>query len=191
MKKHLAVIVSIVLLLILGCDGQDLRHASASEVLKRHQLLDSFSERIQFTPKKYTEIQHDTILASGYNVKIKYYSDMDLSTSIIKYYKADALSIKHYYRRFNANIDITQKEKIIFSEVINTTFLEQQINVQLTDYILTNIELLQSPEDLLYTTQLYLEFCKPGNKRCKKYILRFQKDNTFYIKETDNNYVRT
>ena len=191
MNKYYSFIVPIIILFLVGCDGQDLKHQSAVEVLKKHKLLDSFSEQIQFTPKNYTEIQRDTILKSGYSVKIKYYSNMELSTSILKNYTLDSLTIKHYYRRFNAEVKIIKKEEIIFSEVINARFIEEQGNVKLKDYILTNIEVNQFPENANYSTQLHLEFCQPENKSCKNYTLNFQEDNTYIIKETDNNYVRT
>ena len=191
MKKYSLFLVSLIVLIVMSCDGQDLKHQSAVQVLKKHKLLDSFSEQIQFTPKNYTEIQHDTILTSGHIIKIKYYSNMDLNTSILTTHKADSLTVKHYYRRFNAEVQISKQNEIVFSEIVNTDFLNRYTQVNLTDYILTNIEVNQFPKNINSTLQLYLEFCKPENKNCKNYILNFQDDNTFIIKETENNYVRT
>jgi len=191
MKNPLHTIVVLLLVFLVGCDGQDLKHKTAQEILKSKHLLEVFAEKIQFSPEHYTEIRQDTLLQSGINVKIKYFSDMDTTKSVLKVYKKDTLTVKHYYRAFNADVSVSAENEILFAQIINTSFINKQLHKTLTDYILTHIEVLQGADDSMQNTQLYLEFCKPERKNCKAYILKIADKNTFSIKETDSNYVRT
>ena len=61
-------------IILISCDGRDRIYKTNAEVLHESNLFNVFSQQIKFIPEQSIEIETDTILSNGFQVKIKYYS---------------------------------------------------------------------------------------------------------------------
>ena len=116
MKKNTLILSLLVIVLISSCDGRDKAFRSAQNDLIENKVLDTFTENVNYYPKSYTEIVTDTILSNGYNIHIKFYSDMN-NTLIVN--EKDAT----HYRDFIVDVKITKETKEIFNDTIYKSFL--------------------------------------------------------------------
>ena len=171
----------------ISCDGRDRAYRTNAEILEEQKLLDSFSESIKYIPASYTEYTKDTIFNSGFNIKVKSYSDMD--NDILMEFKSDSINYKHYYREFKAEITVSKNNKILFSETIDKNFL---INTDIPKKNSLNNKILKSywiedfNEAYKNTPIINLMFCKPTTSECIVYKLIFY-DNRFKIEEINYN----
>ncbi|WAC02845.1 hypothetical protein N7U66_04210 [Lacinutrix neustonica] len=129
MNKFILLIL-ITLIGLLSCDGRDRVYKTNAEVLKAHQLLDLFSERVTYVPEKYTTVVTDTILSNGFRIKIKAYIDME--NAVLKISHSDGLKDKKHFRNRKAEITVKKNNKLIFSKIIDNDFF-LKINPNLKD----------------------------------------------------------
>ena len=110
----------LLLLLSFGCDGRDRVHKSNEEVLIENKQLDSFSENIKYFPEAYSEVETDTILGNGFEVKTKVFTNM--SNNVLIETKKDSVINKHLYRERVAELQIIYQGKMIFSKLIDKEY---------------------------------------------------------------------
>lgn len=110
----------------ISCDGRDRVFKTNTEVLIENKLLDSFSENISYVPETYTEIVTDTILNSGFHVKLKTFTVMD--KHVIHAFKQDTVVYKKYYREFVTDVIVSKNSKEIFNERIDKQFIHKLNN---------------------------------------------------------------
>lgn len=138
MKKLLFLLV-LTSISFIGCDGKERVHLSNTEVLKQHKILDSFSEKIEYIPEQYSEINTDTILSNGFRVKLKAFVDME--NSIMKIKNINSLHYKTFYRNRIINLYVEKNDKQIFSKIINNNFfienIEKNTNINLKNFVLS------------------------------------------------------
>ena len=91
------------------------------DVLKEYNLLESFSENIQYIPETYTEIITDTILNNGFRVKVKTYTEMQ--DNVLNEFTIDTIKYKFYYRNYTSKLTIFFKNSLILDETINKSYL--------------------------------------------------------------------
>lgn len=183
--KHIpSFILAIIVTLCFSCDGRDTVHKSHTEILKDNKLLDSFSQHTTYIPEHYTERTVDTVLSSGFTIKIKSYTQMESAYLISE--KKDSLNYKTYYRNSLANVVVSRNTKKLFNDTISKTFISSYTKTPLNtldQYILTSVWLddkdLPNPEHL----KLHIEYCKPEHKACLTYLLTITTAGTFTLEK--------
>ena len=183
--KNILFLLIIFSLALVGCNGKDRVHKTNTEVLKEHKLLDSFSEKVEYIPETYTEINTDTILSNGFSIKIKGFVDME--NAVLFEFKENGINYKHYFRKLINIIEIYNKEKLIFKETLTDIFLNK-INSKYPinkDYI-NNIAYLDdfniSEKDKV---TIILSHCIPRTVNCPDYKLIIEKKGSYELKETN------
>lgn len=119
MNKFTVLVLGIIITLI-SCDARDRINRTPKEILKERNLLDSFSERVSYFPKEYSEVKTDTILSNGYHVNVKTFTDME--SSYLKQFKNDSINYTYHYRNFKAEI-VASHNSIIFHDVIDKQYI--------------------------------------------------------------------
>jgi hypothetical protein len=184
MKTIIIILTLLSFSLVLSCDGRSRTFKTEIEVLKENKLLDSFSEKINYYPKTYTEVVTDTILNSGFKVKIKYWSDDN--NMLTDSYETDGINHIDYYHEFNADIEIKKENQIIFSKTINKDFINRfsaSKQNRINQSILQNIWLDELHSEEKKQLIIYLEYCEPKTDRCITYKLTADKKSHFTLKE--------
>lgn len=107
----------------LSCDGRDRKYKTNAEVLKEHKLFESFSKEITYIPEQRTEIYTDTLLSTGFHVKLQYYSINDsYSTKTIK--SPNNPNKTTHFKNFEAQVQVLKNEKHILQGNINKTLFQ-------------------------------------------------------------------
>lgn len=136
----------------ISCDGRNKAHMSNIEVLKEHKLLDSFSEKTEYIPEKYTETITDTILSNGFKIKIK--KHLDMNNAVLKKYKVDSVIHKQFYREFIFDVNIEFNSIALFNNTIDKKYLLDRIKVNRNNTIIKDIfidpKCVLSPKSELY-----------------------------------------
>lgn len=165
-----------------SCDGRNRKYKTNAQVLKENKLLESFTQEVKFVPETYTEIKTDTILSSGFEVKISYHS---LESSFVletRKSKNDAITRTHH-KNFEAQLLVLKNSTIInksliskklFYEFESTTFWANAIMQFLwIDYAASN-------KNMLY---LNTSFCIPNTDECKGFTLKINDQGVIQIEE--------
>ncbi|MFD1613617.1 hypothetical protein [Gelatiniphilus marinus] len=122
--RYLSILYFALIITLISCDGRDRIHKTSAEVLKENKLFDSFSEEIKYIPEQRTEVLTDTILSSGFQVKIQYYVlDDDYSTKRIK--ASNEINKILYFKNFEAQFHISKNNKFVAQNVINKEFFKK------------------------------------------------------------------
>ncbi len=102
----------ILVLAFVSCDGRNRVYKSNADVLKESGLWDLFSEELVFIPESRTNITTDTILSTGFQIKISY-SSTDYG-SIKKTVKTkNNTSITYHYKNFKADYTVLKDNTTI------------------------------------------------------------------------------
>ena len=116
--KNLSVLFFSLFIIFLSCDGRERKYKTNAEVLKENKLFDSFSKQIEYIPKHDTKIFTDTILSTGFHVKMKYYSlNNNNSTKIIK--ASNNINKTLHFKNFEAQFQISKNNNSIAQININ------------------------------------------------------------------------
>ncbi|MGB6269581.1 MAG: hypothetical protein WBF67_11295 [Olleya sp.] len=181
MNKY-TLLLLVILIAFLSCDGRDRVHKTPKEVLTENKLLDSFSENIQYFPKEYTETITDTILSNGFRVKIKTFTDMD--NSVLDEFKQNNIHHKHYYRN-NVSTILVTKNEIIFDELIDENFFIKHDNRQKDFFEELNLQGVWIDDEkstLNSNVSIDVLFCKPETDICEYFNIKIENNGTFKIK---------
>lgn len=174
-------------IIFIGCDGRERAKQTNAEVLKEHNLLDSFSKHTEYIPREYTEVVTDTILSNGYKVKVKTYSDME--TSIPKRFTKESISHHILYREFVSEVSVFKDDQLVFNETINDSFLKKYIpNIEgLKESINRGVAINEEKSIETNTIYLAISNCKPDKtKNCPSYYIIIDEKGHFKIKDTDH-----
>lgn len=163
--NKLAVILLVVIVAFLSCDGRDRVKKSKTQLLTESNMLKSYKTQATFFPEAYTESTTDTILSNGYRVKIKNYTDMN--HSVLGYTSENVIKSKHYFREVISEIEVFKNDKIIFKNIINEQFLlENSMNYVNTEIYVDQLKSLQTN-----TLHLIASQCIPNTKDCNTYSI--------------------
>lgn len=115
MKKTILLIL-LFFVVLTNCDGRKSNNNSLSESVQEFNK-DFKAEVITYQPKDYIEIEVDTLLSNGYNVKIKTYTDLNNSVVFSKI--VDTINYKTYHRNYKFDIRVEKHGKLIFKETFD------------------------------------------------------------------------
>lgn len=169
-------------IVFISCDGRDRKYKSNAEVLHENNLLNSFSEKIEFIPKHHVQIVTDTILSNGFQVKLKYNSIENNAIVKLKKIKKDTVSQIHY-KNFEAKLQVIKSGKIITENVIDKTFFSQyETNAFWKNAIMQYvwIDYTASTDHAIY---LNTSFNIPETNIYKDFIIEIDKYGSIQIKE--------
>ena len=178
-NKLLFLVIPIVFTL-LGCDGRYRKYKTNSELLTESNLMTSFNEQIRFVPEQSILIVTDTILDSGFNVKINYHS---LSTNYIVDEAESLNTNKTYHYNFEAKISVYKNtrycndftlNKAFFNDFGSPLFLKKAV----MQYVWIDHEASTSNTVYLNTT-----FRIPATETYRDFIIRIDDQGIIEIKE--------
>jgi hypothetical protein len=131
--KKISFISILLIICFISCDGRDRAYKSNTDNLEESKLSDTFFESIKYFPDAYSEIVTDTILSNGFLIKSKFFVDMN--NNVLEEFKKDTIHYKHFYREFNVELSISNKENEIFSKLINKDFFAPYdfVNIDILD----------------------------------------------------------
>ncbi|WP_339916696.1 hypothetical protein [Yeosuana marina] len=183
--RKLLVFIAVIVLMFVGCDGRSKAHKSNQEVLKEHNLYKSFSENVKFIPETYSETTIDTLLSNSYSVKIRTYTDMDVS--FLSEFSKDTIQHKNYYRDIKSVINISKNNSNITSKLITKDFFSEYnatISNDIRNKIIQGIWLNQYASLIKNKVVFNVVFSTPNSKDNSCYTLTFF-DNGDYLIENE------
>ncbi|WP_146035198.1 hypothetical protein, partial [Formosa algae] len=154
--------ISLLIVTCFSCDGREKSHKKPKQILADNGLLESFSERINYVPEHYTETVTDTILHTGYHVRIKSYTDM--KSNILTTEKKDSLDIKTFFRTPVAEVAVDFKNETIFNHIISKTFISdklENVSEALHPYQLKSVWIDDDHIASTDTVQMQILYSKP------------------------------
>lgn len=167
-----------------SCDGRDRVYKSNKAILIEDNLFDSFSERVKFTPKVYTEIKTDTLLANQFNIKIKYFSldkDQILQTENSK----DELKTNHYYKNFEAILKVSKASKPISLLTINKHLFSDYETRGFWDNAIMQFVWVDYEKTTETSINLNVSFCTPKANTCKDYTIVIYENGNIRIEKSN------
>ncbi|CDF79148.1 conserved hypothetical protein [Formosa agariphila KMM 3901] len=169
-----------------SCDGRDKTHVKSLQILEDKNRLTSFAERIKYFPEHYSETITDTILSTGYTIRVKTFVDM--KTNILTSNAHTSYNTKILYRNANANVLVTLDDKILFNETISKGFIQHHRNDTsklLDSYILKSIWIDDSQDFSKDSVIFNIFYSKPEDASINKsFLLTISKQGDFKITET-------
>jgi len=129
--KNLLILLLMSCATFVSCDGRFRKHESNRDVLQRANLYQSFSKKVHFTPEAPVEIVTDTILSTGFEIKLKYNSIEDNFISRTEKKEQD-ISEEIYHKNFEAELIVLKHGKLITEGLINKALFK---NLQTTEFL--------------------------------------------------------
>lgn len=184
--NKLILLILITFISLVSCDGRDRAYQTNAEVLKVHQLLDSFSERVEYVPKKYTTVVTDTILSNGFKIKITAYIDME--NAVLKIAHSEALKHKTYFRNRKAEITVEKNHKLLFSKIIDNDFfikMNPLLKDSLKDYIIAEAYTEYDASFIKNKINFIFVFSNPLNHKTRSFTLSIHELGNYHVEENN------
>ena len=159
----------ITILTLFNCDGRHRKHKTNAEVLNENKLLDSFSENIQYLPATYSEVITDTILNSGFRVKIKTYTEMQ--DNVLHEFIIDTIKYKFHYRNYTGKLNVFFKNSLILDETINKSYLNKNENKAFWDSAIMGGISIDEQNSTKNEVHISILYCIPESEICKDFKL--------------------
>lgn len=182
--RALLIFIFAITLANVGCDGRDNVFKTNKEILKKHNLYESFSERITYIPERYSETITDTIMSNGFNVKIKSYTDMD--ESVLKDFSKNDIHYKNYHRNIKALVSIEKSNRNIVSTLITKQlFLEYDstLNSVLKNKEIRGVWLDEYASIVQNKIILNVQLREPETNNQINFMLGFDDEGNIFINE--------
>ena len=112
-----------------SCDGKYRAHMSNEAVLREANLLESFTEQLKYIPEQPIEIETDTIMSNGFNIKIAYHSVENSHVSKTKKNKHGIVT-KTYHKNFEAQFQVYKNSITLQKGIINKTLFHESENIE-------------------------------------------------------------
>ncbi|GAB1855513.1 hypothetical protein MHTCC0001_03470 [Flavobacteriaceae bacterium MHTCC 0001] len=123
--RHLLYILIVGIIVFSSCDGRTTRHDSLKASVSKFKHTIQPTTVTEYYPKHYSEIQTDTILNNGYRVKIKNFTNMNVS--VLKASKNGTINYNHFYRQITSEIIVYKYDKLIFEATIDNDFIKKHL----------------------------------------------------------------
>ena len=180
--NRLFILFFILITTLASCDGRNRKYKTNAEVLKENKLLESFTQEIKFVPEAYTEIKTDTILSSGFEVKINYHSlerDFVLETSKLK----NDSTTRIHYKNFEAQLLVLKNNTIINRSLINKKFFYEFESAAFWANAIMQFIWIDYEASNKNTLQLNTSFCASNTGECKDFTLKINEQGDIQIEE--------
>ena len=175
-------LISLPTIAFLSCDGRDRAYKTNAEVLKASHLFDDFSKQIKFVPKANVEIYTDTILSSGFQVKLKYNSlENDYVSKTMKS-KNDTL-IDVNYKNFEAQFLVIKDQKLVTEKIINKTLFSKFENQEFWKSAIMQFVWIDYESSTENHVLLNTSFCIPETEVCKDFTIIIDNKGSIHTKE--------
>ncbi|MFV9551137.1 DUF4738 domain-containing protein [Algibacter sp. PT7-4] len=171
------------LIAFLSCDGRDKIYKTNAQVLIENNQYKTFSEKIIFIPHNKVEIHTDTILSSGFQIKIKYASIKD--SFVLKTKNNKNKVTNTYYKNFEAKLHVLKNGLTINQSVINKKLFSNFEKPSfwqnaIMQYVWINHD-ISTKNEVFINTSFYI----PNTKSYKDFVLKINSDGTLTIKNTN------
>ncbi|GAA4289482.1 hypothetical protein [Aestuariibaculum suncheonense] len=180
MKK--LIYLTLLIIAFVSCDGRDRAYMSNEAILKEDNLFKAFSQELHFIPEAPVEIVTDTLLSSGFHVKINYHSTDNNPVVYSKRNKHDSINYSHY-KNFEANIVISKNEKSIVNSSLNKTLFNTFENADFWDKAIMQYVWINQEASADNYIQIHTAFHIPETEIYKDFILNIDENGALEIKE--------
>jgi hypothetical protein len=180
MKKLLPLLFLTVIIVLSSCDGRNKGQRTAEQDLIDNKVLDGFSEIIEYIPEAYVEVVTDTILSTGFHIKIKTSSDMN--NNVLYEFEADSIRYKQFYRNYVGELNVDFEESTVLKKTIDKSlFMDSDPNFIWDDAIMGQITLDQENTS---SKEVFLDvfYCLVESQICKDYKLIINTSGDLKIK---------
>ncbi|TCK69103.1 hypothetical protein DFQ05_0617 [Winogradskyella wandonensis] len=169
-----------------ACEGRKTMKRSLSESIKTYTT-SHYIEETNYIPEAYREIDIDTTLSNGFNVKIKTFTNM--KTYIPKSELKDSITYNKKYRAINSEVVIFHKNKKVFEDIIDKDFLISENNTIKDFALLSNIRGVWLNQYQNYENKVVLDInlCTVESYDCKSMKLSIDKNGNYTLSLTKEN----
>ncbi|MDG5491459.1 hypothetical protein [Psychroserpens sp. SPM9] len=180
MKKLLAVIPFIILIIFMSCD----RRTSKKEHLE--QAVIEFNKNLKtidintYYPEYYTETKTDSIVANTFTVNIKNYTLMDTDILVKESIKG-IQKTSEYHRVFASDVTVAVSDKIIFNKHISTADFEDVSASTFWQYATLEHVWVNQDQCDTKTLALGISFINPKSNAYKLYEMQIDTNGKEYI----------
>lgn len=188
--RALLILIFVISLATIGCDGRDKIYKTKNQILKEHKLYKTFSKRITYIPEQYLEIKTDTIMSNEFNVKIKSYTDMTKNT--LKDYTKSNIHYKNYYRDINTVVSISKNNRDITSTLVTKQLFidyDESFNTLLKNKVIQGVWLNQYATIINNKVILNVQLYEPETNNRTNFVLGFDDDGNIFINEDLKQYI--
>jgi hypothetical protein len=180
--KKLLFIFFIALIALSSCDGRERVYKSNVEVLSAAGLLKSFSEETHFIPEVPVTIYTDTILSSGFQIKIEYNTiENDYISKKVRTVN-DSL-INTNYQNFEAKLIVYKSEKFITKHRLNKNIFSTQDNSAFFQNAIMQFVWIDYDSSNDQYISLNTSFCIPETESCKDFNIKIDSFGIVEIEE--------
>jgi hypothetical protein len=181
-SKLIFLVIPIVLT-FLGCDGRYRKYKASSELLTETSLLKAINEQIRFVPEQPILIITDTILDSGFDVKITYYS-LHANYIVDETESLNPSKTNHY--NFEAKVSVFKSTTYCNDFTLNKTFFKDFESPlfwkkAVMQYVWIDFETSTSNTLYLNTT-----FRIPASETYRDYRISIDDQGIIEVKEKNN-----
>ena len=183
MNKLILLFFGLIITLI-SCDGRKTRNDALKESITKFKDSIKPTEVLKYIPQEYAEIETDTILKSGFKIKIS--SNTDMEHSILKKNFKESSVVKQFHRKNNVDLKVSYKDNLVFNQSINFEFLKK--NDQLSkkikreDLIIRSLSIdpksLLTPKSEIY---FYVTAYNPNEKLDYRFQLRIDNKGSYRL----------
>jgi hypothetical protein len=186
--RKLLLLLCVITIAFTSCDGRKTNNQSLTESIEVFKMNNTIV-KVSYIPEHYIERKTDTVLSNAYAISIKTYTDMD--SNIIKSIKTDTIHYNSYYRNVISQINIKQKNDIVFHQIIDKAFISSHTdNADLLDKsILQGVWLNQALSLQNDAVVIDLRYCEPKKDRCLMYQLYINKNSVTVNRLKENYYL--
>ncbi|MCH4553325.1 hypothetical protein [Aestuariibaculum lutulentum] len=180
MKKLLYLIF--IIIGFISCDGRERAYMSNEAILKEDNLFKAFSEELHFIPETPVKIVTDTILSTGFQVKINYHSTESNPLVYTKRNKRDSIIYSHY-KNFEAHIQISKNTESIINSALDKRLFKSFENSEFWDKAIMQYVWINHEASTEQKIQLHTAFQIPETEIYRDFILNIFENGTIEIKE--------
>ena len=182
--RKLFTLITLTIITFSSCDGRDRKHKTNKEILIENKLLDSFSERVQYIPETYSEVETDTILNNGFRVKIKTFTEMQ--DNVFNEFVIDSIKYKIYYRNYTGQLDVFYNNTSVLKETINKSYLKKNNEEAFWDDAIMAGLSLDEHNSAKKEVSITVLYCIPESEICKEFKIVVDQNGSTTLKELES-----